>query len=617
MKRNWLLKLVIGLAALLAMGCDCDDELEFVATQSLLAGQANNDSFNSLGNAPLNVLAAQGVLVNDTLNAAQIVLFDAATTQGGTVALNTDGSFVYNPRFGFVGTDTFTYTLANRAGTSVGTVSINIANRAFFVNNTAPAGGNGSFANPFNTLAAAFVAAGTNDTVFVFRGDGTNNNLAGPIALQAGQQLIGEGAGLNLAGINPRAVLAQTVVAPGAAPSITGPITLNSGNTVQGFLLDASPDDAILGANINGTTISQNEFSNYANVALDIDNPTGTITVTNNTFRPVAGREAVDFDCNNVTASLVISNNTFPDDAAVAPDDAVDVNGSGTSQLTITANGNTFTSPDGNNGWSDGLNISMVDGMATFNASGNQVAGMRSDGICFLVFGSGQGTSTLNNNTVSDCGDKGIELEIAQTANMTATVSGNTVTDPTTRIADCIDVDTFVTATATVEISGNNLTGGGDGIEGEARNGTSLSLTINNNTIANPRDDGIDLSPSDTGRLTAIVTRNTVTGAAQQGFNGDSVDGSTMNIALRDNTLNGQTADDIDITSANGSTACLDITGNNCDQLVLRENGASTMNVERLDAGTGGPLQNVNTITAGLAGLIGPPAAQNAGFCGL
>jgi hypothetical protein len=42
-----------------------------------------------------------------------VPLAASATTQGGTVTLNADGSFIYNPPAGFEGTDTFTYAATN------------------------------------------------------------------------------------------------------------------------------------------------------------------------------------------------------------------------------------------------------------------------------------------------------------------------------------------------------------------------------------------------------------------------------------------------------------------------------------------------------------------------
>ena len=53
------------------------------------------DSYNAGKNTPLNVAAAQGVLVNDTGTPAPsaVPIAGGATTQGGTVTLNADGSF--------------------------------------------------------------------------------------------------------------------------------------------------------------------------------------------------------------------------------------------------------------------------------------------------------------------------------------------------------------------------------------------------------------------------------------------------------------------------------------------------------------------------------------------
>ena len=72
------------------------------------------DVYNAAKNTPLNV-GAPGVLTNDTGIPAPtaIAIAGGATAQGGTVTLNTDGSFLYTPAAGFVGTDTFNYTVTN------------------------------------------------------------------------------------------------------------------------------------------------------------------------------------------------------------------------------------------------------------------------------------------------------------------------------------------------------------------------------------------------------------------------------------------------------------------------------------------------------------------------
>ncbi len=72
------------------------------------------DSFVAAQNTPLSV-GAPGVLTNDTGLPAPtaVAIVAGATTQGGTVTLNTDGSFTYTPPAAFAGTDTFTYTVTN------------------------------------------------------------------------------------------------------------------------------------------------------------------------------------------------------------------------------------------------------------------------------------------------------------------------------------------------------------------------------------------------------------------------------------------------------------------------------------------------------------------------
>ncbi len=86
------------------------------------------DSYSASKDTALSV-PAPGVLVNDTGTpqpSAQPIA-GGATSQGGSVTLNADGSFNYTPPAGFEGADTFTYTATN--GTTpndTATVTINV-----------------------------------------------------------------------------------------------------------------------------------------------------------------------------------------------------------------------------------------------------------------------------------------------------------------------------------------------------------------------------------------------------------------------------------------------------------------------------------------------------------
>lgn len=87
---------------------------------------ANNDVFNGLRNGSVtgNVLGNDTDIDGDTLS-AQAGTY--ATQQGGTVVLNTDGSFTYTPADNFYGADSFDYTtLDSQGGSDTATMAFSI-----------------------------------------------------------------------------------------------------------------------------------------------------------------------------------------------------------------------------------------------------------------------------------------------------------------------------------------------------------------------------------------------------------------------------------------------------------------------------------------------------------
>src|SRR6185312_10660990 len=67
------------------------------------------------------------------------------------------------------------------------------AHHRWYVSATAPAGGNGSAAQPFNSLALVQGASGPGDTIVVLPSPLSVPPLDGGIALKPGQRLIGDG----------------------------------------------------------------------------------------------------------------------------------------------------------------------------------------------------------------------------------------------------------------------------------------------------------------------------------------------------------------------------------------------------------------------------------------
>jgi Bacterial Ig domain len=295
---------VLLVSALLTFGCGSSND--FVSTGTgigLAAPVAADDAYNALGNTTLTEDAASGVLRGDTVNGGTVTAFDNPTAQGGSVNVAADGAFVYNPPVGFVGSDSFTYTLTGPGGQSTATVTLTTSQLLWYVDNTS-GGGDGTFATPFSTLAAAVNAAAVNETIFILAGDNTSTGLTGPVTLKAGQTLIGEAEGLDLDDFLPR-----QIVQPGVRPQLMGPITVADGVTLRGLrILPTAAGSALVGSSISNLTldnISAPGAQPFDMISIELD---GDCTVTNSTlgsgfFRPT-GSALVNFtSSDNVWAS--------------------------------------------------------------------------------------------------------------------------------------------------------------------------------------------------------------------------------------------------------------------------------------------------------------------------
>lgn len=87
---------------------------------------AINDSASTTVNTPISISAINGLLQNDAPDDAEVQSYTQPSH--GTVVVQTDGSYVYTPDPGFVGTDTFTYTIVNSVNeTATATATITIA----------------------------------------------------------------------------------------------------------------------------------------------------------------------------------------------------------------------------------------------------------------------------------------------------------------------------------------------------------------------------------------------------------------------------------------------------------------------------------------------------------
>ena len=152
-----------------------------VAGSVKMSALAIDDSYNTNLNTALNV-PAPGVLGNDKGIPAPsaVPISGGATTGGGTVTLNADGSFSYTPANGFGGKDTFDYTATNvQPPNDVATVTItvdhaptDIALSNSTVDENQPAG------TDVGTLSTTDADAGDTQTYSLVTGAGDTDNAS-------------------------------------------------------------------------------------------------------------------------------------------------------------------------------------------------------------------------------------------------------------------------------------------------------------------------------------------------------------------------------------------------------------------------------------------------------
>jgi hypothetical protein len=279
-----------------------DANTTFVNGSVVIGPLALDETYQSVGNMTLssaNINATCGgnslrsVTCNDVPSGATLTGFGATqgnangtvvngantvtTSNGGTVLLNADGTFVYNPAAGFEGADEFWYTLSNSAVTPALTnnakVTINVGGANGMVWFISSAGvGTGRQANPISLDAFSAINNGTGnnpasgDAIFVLEG---SHSLTATLTLLNSQKFIGQDATVSvptLGGPTAQAGNAYPAANPtGTAVSITSSaaaITLGSGNNLAGFTVGNSTT-AITGTavgtfNVREVTINTN-----------------------------------------------------------------------------------------------------------------------------------------------------------------------------------------------------------------------------------------------------------------------------------------------------------------------------------------------------------------------
>ena len=504
------------------------------------------------------------------------------TTQGGSVTVQSDGTFLYTPAVhaAAITSDSFTYTGTSDTGgtgtptSATGTVNLTLAGRVWYVKNNG-GGSTGKSNSPFTTLAAAAGASTANDIIFVYNGDGSNTGQNAGITLKSGQQLLGEINGLTvntfaLVAAGSRPTIGNSggdgVSVPATAGSLTGVFIkgLSIAGTANGINISSSGANTLT-ATVDNVVITAATANNGIKVAGG-SSGTSTVTVQNSVVNG-AGQSGIDAQ-QTVAGSLVLTINS---NSVTATGTGININGAGSTSTTI--NGFLSNTVSGNTGGSGivvatatfdattGGTLNSVDGGNTVvGASGNGVGGTAmslTNVTGFLNFTGGlslfgaSGLSVTGTGIWNDAGTSGFWL------NATA---GTRVVDATAGAAVV-----FNTLSGNVQFTTINSAG-------SATNGVSLT-TFSNST-----------NPGQNSTFTA-GSGSTITNATGTDFN---MSGGNANTVTYDGTIVDTTGRVVAIASTTGGTKTF--------SGAITNNGASATGIS-LTSNTGATINFSGTIT--------------------
>ena len=505
-----------------------------------------------------------------------------------------------------------------------------------FVNNTGSS--NGTYESPYHSFAQAQANSSPRDIIYVFPGDGTSTGMNSGIALKANQKLWGSG-------VTHTIETAQgTVSIPSqtsSSPNITNTnvdtegnaVTLAANNSVSGFTIASTLNDAIYGTDAQNLDISDctfqgittfaveatfsgaaavsitnNDLINNTNGLIFTLNGTTTLTVSGNTFQSQTSVSSVPLEIasNNNTLNALIENNLFNSNItgsvrfALASAVSADID---LINNTITNNG---TGSQSSLGSSIVLISTGTIANCSIDLSNNAISNNTSNSLYLHTSGAMTTLSaTISENTMTDNGGSGLVFATPVNA-ITLVVSDNTITGGNDNGIALISSGT--TATGAVTIANNTITDVGNTSNAIAINQdfTTLAVSILDNEINRCEGTGF-VSYASTGidSLTLNISGNIISNCDNMSSNaasGISLDQYTDLVGtIANNTLSNNAGVSVSIASALASpSTCLTLTGNNSSNYTLTNPGDGIFNLSPCN------VDSVNVGTINTSGTITP-----------
>ena len=418
-----------------------------------------------------------------------------------------------------------------------------------FVNNTGesiPLGtgvspsGNGTFLDPFTTIAQANAAAKINDIIYVDLGDGTTNGYDTGFILQGGQTLTSSGIDINLDGI----------IVPASTPGQFAKLTNSSGNVIlatnnnttsllQGFDIEGTSSGHavnILGSAVeikNNTVEASGNYSaiNIAdakgdsfiedNTVSNTDGTTGVgliqinraqdlsrgkLTIRNNTVNASGGHDGLRFE--ELAKVLVIKNNNITSTSTSG--NGVYISDTSRFFKTLEFSDNNITS-----GFETGLNIDWNnEGKHDLSIQRTNITSSSATTGFLCSSQSKNGTLLLSDSTIKNVDGVGVNIiSEGKKAELLTTISGNTIASS----GNAIELESGASQTSSTIIIDSNTSiqsTSGKAVElNIAQASGALDIEITNNADIQSKDICIDFANATGGFDSSIylVTGNTMT----------------------------------------------------------------------------------------------------------
>ncbi|GAA5505761.1 cadherin domain-containing protein [Novipirellula caenicola] len=551
---------------------------------------AVDDAYSGIvGNVGLDVPVANGLLSNDLGGPAAVTAVNgganvgiATATTHGTVTVQADGSFLYEPDAGNLLADSFTYELDTAT-----TATVNLTfgtDLVWFIDVTPSGAGNeGTLSDPFTSIPDYHGVAAAGDKVFIAEGSYT-----GPLNLDNNTIVIGEGAVAGpvvfiVVGDPTADLLGVTVptdsrVLPsvgGTAPVITSAtngINLAQGNTVRGVDIGNTNGTGISGTSVGTSTVSDVSITG---TGAGVNITTGTLAMS---FDEISSSNAAGISLSGVSGDFDVATGTINAGSSTA----VNISGNPV-DLDVTL---TSVSSDGA---TNGIVLSNTtgsftitgDGSNTQNASGGTIANSTSHGILLT---NTQGIS-LTSMDLQSPGDS-----LAEHGLLATNIQGNNlfragrVTGIGHTSGDGISINNTNTNLSLFEINNSLFTGvplgGNDGIIVQAHGNSTMRVDVlNNSTFDSLNGDGLQAISNDTSNLTVNLKNsefNTDTGGIDGGASGgvsrvtfSSTGTSTLTTVVEDNVFD-DTGTQTGALPVSTQVGVLDYVANDSSNLIAR-----------------------------------------------